>query len=72
MRSDGFTPTTSFVTWISIPLYDIEYVNQLASKPVGALMIGASDAREGAAGHATVPKDRRKGDRLLRCNDELR
>ncbi len=72
MWSDSYTPTTpSVLLGISIPPYAIEYGNQLASKPVGASVIGASGAREGAAGHATVPKNRgRKGDRLLRCNDE--
>ena len=59
-------------TGISVLLYAIEYVNWLAPKPVGAWMIGTSDAREGAAGHATVPEDWQKGDRLLRCKDELR
>ncbi len=66
MMSDGYTPTKIIcVTGDSIPPYNIEYVNQLATKPVGAWMM--SDAREGAAaaGHVTVPEDRRKGDRLL-------
>ncbi len=59
MWSDGYTPTTSSVLLgISVPPYAIEYGNRLASKPVGALMIGASGAREGAAGHATVPENR--------------
>jgi hypothetical protein len=54
MWSDGYTPTTSSVLLgISVPLYAIEYGNRLAC----ASMIGASDAKEGAAGHATVPKD---------------
>ena len=55
-----------YVTGISV----IKYGNWLALKPIGAWMIGVSDAREGAAGHVTVPEDRRKGDWLLRCNDK--
>ena len=72
MWSDGYTLTTSSVLLgISVPPYAIEYGNRLASKPVSASMIGASVAREGAARHATVPENRgRKGDKLLRCNDE--
>ena len=57
-------PTTSSVLLgISVPPYAIEYGNRLASKPVGASMIGASGAREGAAGHATIPE----GGRVINC-----
>jgi hypothetical protein len=55
MWSDGYTPTTSSVLLgISVPPYAIEYGNRLAC----ASMIGASNAKEGAAGHATIPEDR--------------
>ena len=42
------------------------YGNRLASKPAGALMFGASGAREGAAGHATVTENR-YGGRVIDC-----